>query len=199
MASKIYSEVFSPEEINSIIAFYDSKPVAAQDQYSNNKNLEYQIPDDVSYQLLNPKITKLLGKHEFATGAHKECIKPYALHVDSYTAHQDATTITTFSNNKKHNCALLIPLVEGPQYKTVTFSCYAKNNDFQLNHWVQEKNSLDLTQFPHCDARIDRLPVDIEYTWQLGDVLCWSRDQLHASSDFTQHGVTKRFLILFMA
>jgi hypothetical protein len=199
MTSKIYSEVLSLDEIESIITFYNSKPVAAKDEYSKNKNLEYQIPNDFSYQLLNPKITAILGNHEFATGTHKECIKPYALHVDAYEAHQDAKTITSFATEKNHNCALLIPLVEGSQYKTVVFSCYSKNNNFQMHQWLQEKNSLEIAEFPHCDPRIGRLPVEIEYTWQLGDILRWDRDQLHASADFTRFGVTKQFLILFIA
>ena len=199
MTSKIYSGLLSFKEIESIIAFYNSKPVAAKDEYSKNKNLEYQIPNDFSYQLLNPKITAILGKHKFATGTHKECIKPYALHVDAYEAHKDANTITSFATKKNHNCALLIPLVEGPHYKTVVFSCYSKNNNFQIHQWLQEKNSLDPAEFTHCDPRITHLPVEIEYTWRLGDVLCWDRNQLHASANFARHGVTKQFLILFIA
>ena len=42
-------------------------------------------------------------------------------------------------------------------------------------------------------------PVDIEYAWRRGDILTWNRDQLHASADFTRFGVTKKFLILFIA
>jgi hypothetical protein len=199
MTSKVYNSVLSRYEIDSIVKFYQSRPVAIEDSYSKNKNLEYQIHDDFSYQLLNPKITSMLGQHEFATGAYKECIKPYALHVDAYSAHQDAGTIMSFATEKNHNCALLIPLVEGPCYKTVTFSCYSKNNSFQVASWLQEKNSLDPAEFPHCDSHITHLPVDIEYTWRLGDILRWDRDQFHASADFTRHNVTKQFLILFIA
>ena len=199
MTAKVYTNVLSQDDIDSIIKFYESKPVAATDYYSKNKNLEYQFTNDFSYQLLNPKITAILGEHDFATGTHKECIKPYALHVDAYEAHEEAGTITSFITEKNHNCALLIPLVEGPYYKTVTFSCYSKSNDLSLHQWAQEKNSLDTAEFPHCDPRIGRLPIDIEYTWRLGDILRWDRDQLHASADFTRHGVTKQFLILFIA
>jgi hypothetical protein len=198
MSSKVYSNVFSPQEINSIIEFYSSKSIAAEDHYSKNKNLEYQIQDDFSYQLLNTKITEILGEHEFATGAYKECVRPYALHVDAYATHNSTGTITTFATAKKHNAALLIPLVEGPGYKTVTFKCYSDNNKIQLD-WLGNTNTLNFAEYQHCHSDIVRLPVDIEYSWHLGDMLVWDRNQLHASADFTRYGVTKKFLILFIA
>jgi len=199
MSSTVYSDVFTKKEIDSIIEFYDSKQVKATDHWSNNKYLEYQFAEDFSYQLLNPKLTEILGEHEFDTGTYKECIRPYGLHVDAYEAHQDTNTITSFSSAKKHNKALLIPLVEGPAYKTVTFKCYSPTNNYNLSDWYSDKNSLDPTEFAHEPRDITRLPVDVEYSWHLGDILTWDRNQLHISADFTRFGVTKRFLILFMA
>jgi hypothetical protein len=198
MSSMVYSGIFTKQEIDLITEFYESCPIATQDVYSKNKNLEYQIPEDFSYQLLNPKITQILGEHEFATGAYKECIKPYAIHVDAYTAHQETGTITTFATAKKHNKALLIPLVEGPEYKTVTFKCHSDTNQIK-QEWLQGKNTLDFSEYSHCSNSITQLPVDVEYAWRLGDILSWDRDQLHASADFTRFGVTKKFLILFIA
>jgi hypothetical protein len=199
MTSKIYNNVLSQTEIESIIEFYESKEIKVTDYWSNNKYLEYQIPEDFSYQLLNPKLTKILGEHEFATGTYKECIQPYGLHVDSYEAHQATNSITSFSSAKKHNKALLIPLVEGPAYKTVTFKCYSSTNNFNLSNWNADKNSLDPLEFPHEKRNLTLLPVDVEYSWHLGDILAWNRDQLHISADFTRFGVTKKFLILFIA
>jgi hypothetical protein len=198
MSSKVYSDIFSKQEIDSIIEFFESKSVAAQDEYSKNKNLEYQIPEDFSYKVLNSRITEILGEHEFATGAYKECVKPYSLHVDAYKTHEETGTITTFATAKKHNKALLIPLVEGPGYKTVTFKCYGNTNQIK-QEWLQGKNTLDFSEYSHCNNTITQLPVDVEYSWRLGDILSWDRDQLHASADFTRFGVTKKFLILFIA
>lgn len=199
MSSKIYSNVFTKEDINSIIKFYESKEIKATDQWSNNKYLEYQIPEDFSYRLLNPKLTEILGDHEFDTGAYKECIRPYGLHVDTHEAHKETKTITSFSLAKKHNKALLIPLVEGPEYKTVTFKCYSSTNNYNLFNWYGDNNSLDPIEFPHESRKITLLPIDVEYSWRLGDILTWDRDQLHISADFTRFGVTKKFLILFIA
>ena len=199
MSSKVYSNVFTPEEIDLIIKFYESKEIKATDYWSTNKYLEYQISEDFSYQLLNPKITKILGEHEFATGTYKECIRPYGLHVDAYDAYQATNTIISFSSTKKHNKALLIPLVEGPEYKTVTFKCYSSTNNYNLSDWYGDNNSLNPTEFPHEKNNLTLLPVDVEYSWHLGDVLTWDRDQLHISADFTRFGVTKKFLVLFIA
>lgn len=199
MSSNIYSNVFTKEEIDLIINFYESKEIKATDYWSSNKYLEYQLLEDFSYQILNPKLTEILGEHEFATGTYKECIHPYGLHVDAYQAHEETKTITSFSSAKKHNKALLIPLVEGPEYKTVTFKCYSATNDYYLPDWYGDKNSLDPTEFPHEKNNLTLLPVDVEYSWRLGDVLTWDRDQLHLSADFTRFGVTKKFLVLFIA
>ena len=199
MSSKIYSNVFTQEEIDLIIEFYESKEIKATDHWSNNKYLEYQVPEDFSYQVLNPKLTEILGDHEFDTGAYKECVQPYGLHVDAYKAHQDTNTITSFSSAKKHNKALLIPLVEGPAYKTVTFKCYSSTNNYNLSNWYGDKNLLNTKEFGHERRNITLLPVDVEYSWRLGDILTWDRDQLHISADFTRFEVTKKFLILFIA
>jgi len=199
MTSKVYTGILSRSEIDSIIKFYETKEIKATDHWSNNKYLEYQIPEDFSYQLLNPKLTEIFGDHEFATGAYKECTRPYGLHVDAYEAHQETNTITSFSSAKKHNKALLIPLVEGPAYKTVTFDCYATVNRNDISDWYGDKNSLDPKEFRHERRDLTLLPVDVEYSWRIGDILTWDRDQLHMSADFTRFGVTKKFLILFIA
>ena len=199
MSSTVYSNVFTKDEIDSVIKFYESKEIKAKDHWSNNKYLEYQLAEDFLYKLLNPKLTKILGEHEFATGAYKECVRPYGLHVDAYEAHQATNTIASFSSAKKHNKALLVPLVEGPGYKTVTFKCYSSTNNYNLSNWYGDKNSLDPKEFGHAHGDITLLPVDVEYTWHLGDILTWNRDQLHISADFTRFGVTKKFLVLFIA
>lgn len=198
MTAKLYNNVFSHAEIQTINEFYVSKSIAAQDQYAYNKNLEYQIPEDFSYQMLNPKITKMLGEHEFSTGAYKECVQPYPLHVDGYAAHESTGTITSFSYAKKHNAAVLIPLVEGAWFKTVVFQCYSTDHKIKPE-WHGDKNSLDCNEYSHETRDFSRLPVDIEYVWSLGDVLVWQRDQLHMSANFAKHGITKKFLILFIA
>jgi hypothetical protein len=202
--SQIFRNVLSKEEIQLILDFYTDKHDAKTEQWVINKNLEYHIPEDFSYQLLNSKLTAILGEHEFATGAYKECLRPYPLHVDAYDAHAELGTVEQFATVKKHNRAMLIPLVEGHPFKTVTFKCYAKKNDFRPApaDWLVDTNELNPDEYTHCKFDIDlikHLPVDTEYSWQLGDILTWDRDQLHISADFAKHGLIKKFLIMFIA
>lgn len=203
--AQVYRNVLTLLEIQSIVDFYADKPDAATQDYVINKNLEYHIPDNFIYQLLNPKITALLGHHEFDNGAYKECLKPYPLHVDTHYAHTQVSTMETFQSQAQHNAALLIPLVQGPMFRTVAFDCYAEDNNWytEIDAWRGEHNCLQRDHYRSSDDRtfdmLSHLPVDIDYEWQLGDVLTWQRNQLHVSADFASHGLVKKFLVLFIA
>lgn len=203
--AQVYHNVLTAQEIQSIIDFYADQPDAATQDYVINKNLEYHIPDNFIYQLLNPKLQQILGDHEFDNGAYKECLKPYPLHVDTHYAHEQLDTMTTFSSEHRHNAAVLIPLVEGDMYRTVAFNCYAQDNNWytDIDAWRGERNVLQREHYQSSDDRtfdmLSHLPVDVDYRWRLGDVLTWKRDQLHVSADFASFGVTKKFLVLFVA
>jgi hypothetical protein len=200
MTSKIYNNVLSIEEIESIISFYKDKPDAGTESYVVNKNLEYHRPVDFSYKLLNPKLNQILGTdHEFYTGAYKECMKPYPLHTDDNQRHSELGTVMSFSNRQIHNVALLIPLVEGPVFKTITFDIFSKE-DLNTKR-LKDVNELDSNDFTHVNNfnTLRKLPIDTIYNWKLGDMLSWDRDQYHISADFAKHGLIKKFLILFMA
>jgi hypothetical protein len=205
MPAKLFSQIFSQDEIKQIIDYYATQPVMAQDEWSINKGLEYFIPGSFIEKLCGPKITAVLGPHEFATGAYKECIKPYPLHVDTHVAHDELKTVTNFSDRKIHDRALLIPLVQGDFFRTVIFDCVSSENDFDddIVNWIGQPNHLQIEDFSHCvrdfNRHIQYLPVDLDYKWSLGDMIMWNRDQLHISTDFTRSTQTKRFLIFFVA
>jgi hypothetical protein len=203
--AQVFQNILTAAEIQSIVDFYADRPDAATQDYVVNKNLEYHIPEDFIYQLLNPKLNDLLGEHEFDNGAYKECMKPYPLHVDTHYAHEQLETMTTFGSKQRHNIAVLIPLVEGPQFRTVAFNCYAEDNNWytEIDAWRSERNCLRRDDYRASDDRtfdmLAHLPVDIDYEWRLGDVLTWQRNQLHVSADFASHGLVKKFLVLFIA
>ena len=199
--SKIYEDIFTKEEIYQILDFYSDKPDAHTEIGIINKNLEYHIPDDFSFKLLNSKITKLVGgNHEFDGGAYKESSAPYPLHVDTASAHYEVGASLLSSGTKKYNLSILIPLVEGPQFKTVTFNIFSKDNHINLNEYKEERNSLDPKDFTHENFNtINYLPVDTVFEWKLGNVLIWPRDQWHASTNFLEYGLIKKFLIMFIA
>ena len=199
--SKIYEDILTKEEIYQILNFYSDKPDVQTEKGIVNKNLEYHIPDDFSFKLLNPKITKLIGKdHEFDGGAFKESTAPYMLHVDTSSAHYEIGATLLSSGMKKFNLSILIPLVEGPHFKTVTFNIFSQDNHINLRDYMGEKNSLDSKDFTHENFDvINYLPVDTVFEWKLGNILIWPRDQWHASTNFLEYGLVKKFLIMFIA
>lgn len=199
--STIYQDIFTEKEIDQILDFYADKSDAHTEQGIINKNLEYHIPTDFSYKLLNPKISNLIGQdHEFDGGAYKESQAPYGLHVDTASAHYEIGASLLSSGIKKHNLSILIPLVEGPQLKTVTFDIYSEDNHINLNDYMQKKNSLDSRDFTHGNFNlINYLPVDTVFEWKLGSVFTWPRNQWHASNNFVEHGLIKKFLIMFIS
>lgn len=200
MTSKIFNNVLTTEDISALIKFYHDKPDTKTESYVINKNFEYQIPEDFAYQLLHPKLEKILGPHEFDTGAYKECLQPYPLHSDSPETHEKLSTVTSFAAKKRLNLAVLIPLVEGNEFCTVVFDCFTVQ-DLKDKRQVTT-NQLKSEDFGHCKGTwpvINRLPVVNEYHWQLGDIFVWDRQQYHVSTDFARHGLVKKFLIMFVA
>ena len=78
--AQVIPNAITPVQIQELRDYYDTKQVDAHTpNFSNNKNLEYHIEDDISYRIFNPVFTSLLGEHEFDTGAYKEKQKLEAL------------------------------------------------------------------------------------------------------------------------
>lgn len=206
MVSQIFSNVFPLVLIDEIKNFYSSESEVHTETGIINKNLEYHIPTSYIYQTLNPFLTAILGKdHEFSTGTYKSSQNPYIIHVDSRIQHDEFSHCMSFDRGEiKQNKAVLIPLVEGPQFRTVTFKVWSDYNPMLedvKNKMTAEKNHLlpdDFDHDPFFDA-INYLPVDVDYTWKKGDVLVWDRNQWHMSSNFWKQGQRKEFLVLFIA
>ena len=200
MSSRIFQNVLQPEDISAILEFYQHKPDAKTESYTINKNFEYHIPEDFSYQLLHEKIEKILGPHEFDTGAYKECIKPYPLHSDSPETHSSIESLMSFGTKKNLNLAILIPLVEGDEFCTVVFDCYSTQD--LKNKQQPTPNQLKQQDFGHCTNQwpmLNRLPIVDVYHWRVGDVFIWDRQQYHVSADFAKYGLVKKFLIMFVS
>ena len=195
----IYKNALSLSELNQLLEYYQTQPEIHNEPNVVNKNLEYHRPIDFSYKILNPVVAGILGPdHEFDTGAYKECLQPYILHSDSHEQHAEYGTVTSFATTQKHNLAMLIPLVDGPEFSTVTFDIYSKQ-DITTKR-LSMPNNLVKEDFGHDNFdTINHLPVSEIYNWQRGDVFTWDRQQYHISTNFARYGVVKKFLILFMA
>jgi len=206
----LHKNILSVNDIESIIDFYYSDPGIDNNEYGINKNLEYHIPDNFIHQLFNPILSKLIGNdHVFDTGSVKESYKPYPLHVDTRLQHDKITGLMSFGTGiPKYNLSVLVPLVEGPEFRTVVFNSKLDNNPkypaVLTDHpeLLGDKNYLKRTDFMHLNDlefyAINHLEIDVDYTWETGDILIFSRDQLHISADFSVNNLIKKFLIFFI-
>jgi hypothetical protein len=206
--SKVYNDVFSLDEIRELQAWLDNQPVSAVDNNGQNlnKNLDYHIKFSAPYRIIKPKLDKLIGlDHEFSTGSYKECRGPYQIHIDHYAFQKNHRS---FSDKQTYELALLIPMVEGPEFKTILFDIFDKEYNEMggpaPESWLTVKdNGLDLNEFGHFNeptkSQITHIPLDCIIEWQLGSVIQWDRYQLHASSNFARFGAIKKFIIIFLA
>jgi len=203
--AKVFKNLISFNDINSIINFYQSQDEQHTEKGIVNKNLEYHIPDSFIFEILKPYMDIVVGPaHEFSTGSYKSSKNPYIIHVDSRTQHTTYPDCMLFDEGLvKLNKAVLIPLVEGPEFRTVAFEVWSDRNptpqDIKLHR--TEKNHLLPEHFDHDKNfnDINFLKVAIDYQWQLGDIFTWDRNQWHMSNNFYKLGKVKTFLILFMA
>ena len=204
----IYKNIFTPEEISSLQSYFTAAPINAVEANSNvNKNLDYHVEDSLCRQIVYPKIHAILGDHKFGGGAYKECVTPYKLHYDNHSTHDYIGA--TFDQTVDKNKVVLIPLVEGTDFSTVTFDIFSSDNRPNAIEVTPEDatalNNLDLDLFSHIPepnrSKIRYLPVDVYYQWQLGDALVWSRDQLHCSTNFLRNNAAsvKKFIVIFLA
>jgi len=200
--STVYNSIIDRKKLEKISKYYSLLPDLGSETNDQiiNKKLEYHNKNDISYNIFSPLFTEILGEHDLDVGAYKESSNPYPIHTDSASHHEYWNDrITRRGGEEKHNMALLVPLVEGPEFKTVVFDAYSeeffKEPDPKI---LIDDNGLDPDEFRHCQQCVTRLPLEISYEWKLGDILTWDRNQLHASADFARHGLIKKFLIFFM-
>lgn len=205
VTSKIYPGLLSAAEIQQIRDFYDQQPAFYAESGILNKNLEYHIPENFIYKLMNPKLNLVLGEHhEFDTGSYKSSSRPYIIHVDSRQQHDQYPDCMSFgSKTVKQNKAILVPLVEGNGLRTVTFKVWSDLNPTQDQFLIHAgpKNHLLAEDFDH-DSNfnyIQNLPVDMDYHWNVGDILVWDRNQWHMSTNFSKYNTIKTFLVFFMS
>ena len=190
MLAQVYKNILSPTEISQLIEYFDNKEISVSKHYGNDKDIDFDVKDSVCYNLVRPIIDKILGKdYECCGSAYRETTQPAPLHDD-----QNFPNVT-----KKFNRGFLIPLVEGKEFNTVIFDAVGKP-DLVKN--LVENNKLNPNDFTHeslaVQQLITQLPVDLMFTWKLGDMVSWDTDQLHASTDYSKYGLVKKFIIFFI-
>jgi hypothetical protein len=203
--SRMYKNVFTLDEIKLLQQDQDSRSVAVNNNNIIDKTLDYHIETSIPCKIIRPKINEIIGPdHEFSTGSYKEARRPYQLHVDNLVFHDK---LYKFSTSHKHNLVILIPLVEGPHFNTAFFNVWS-DVDLGMNKPLPEKyltgtNNVDLNLFTHVNeparSQIPKLPLDNVWSWELGCAIVWDRNQLHSSTDFAKYGLSKKFVVIFLA
>lgn len=206
--SIVYDDVFTVEEIDQLREFYDAQPVAYTNESTGNqaKNLDYHIPGSTAFRIVRPKLNKLLGNdHNFLIGAYHECHSPFQTHIDNakYTEQWNS-----FNVQRKHERLFLIPLMEGPNLNTIMFDQFSEEDvgmgQLLPQEWTKEANDLDLNELTHIDKaardQLQYIPVDQVINWKKGRMFSWNINQLHASTNFKQHGIDiKKYILIGIA
>jgi len=201
--ARVYKDIFVQSEIQEILNYFAERPIATVNANGNlDKNLDYHIESSLAYNLIKPKITTILGEHSFQNGSYKECVCPYPTHIDNQAWWTDKAY--TFNVEQQHECFLLIPLTFDTRFRTVIFDVLSEERlemgEPMPQAWMQGKNNLTLKDFTHFKdetrEQLQYLPIDMDITWQVGDIIRWHKNQLHCSTNFAQFGLIKKFVLL---
>jgi len=210
MKSNIHRNIFDQSEIDRLIKYFnldvvpfESPQLVNSEIQCRDKGLGWDKPVSVVRSIVGPKLRNILGRDfKFITGTFKESIIPYVPHVDNNYLFKRADLIDEYDRSAE-GVAFLIPLMEDQRLMTVTFDVYDEKYDMGEDlheSWTTGHNDISIDEFGHLAENvrkdINKINVDQIFHWKMGDMLSWTRDQLHTSNDFRRHGIIKKFLIL---
>lgn len=201
---RVIDDFLTINEIDKLTKWFSFMPEEAY-SLGSQKNLHYHKPTLVR-SIIKPKIDGLIGDdYTVGAGSYKADTIPHPHHVDNYRHFGEV--LGEYSYTPKHNLTLLIPLNESPHFKTIFWDVfvdgYFKSNGFIEDAWkTSTQTALTAEQITHISEpmRSDLLsvPIDQIVDWKLGSAIISHRYQLHASTDFAKHSLTKKFAVFFI-
>ena len=219
--TKVYKNVFDSKLLDTVKKYVDNKEEIHKQTvdgivWSENKHSDLQDSESFTGKVLLPKIKKILG-YDF--DIHICCYKtskfPYGLHNDSHYENFgkavgediEIDSVIKANDNTKLQ-TILIPLVSGPEYRTLIFDVF----DNDLKHmpntlpdsWLTSTNQLDIQDLMHINeparSQILQMPLEVDYQWEVGDIITWPREKIHCSNDFRRYGKAyKDIIVIFTA
>lgn len=215
MTVSIFSEFLTISETNLLLSYFDDQPYVAENTTQHNsdtviknrhKNTDYNVPGSFVWQIIYPKLEKILGPHVMESGSYLESHYPFSIHSDTPTTFKERNF---YSHTKTSiNMSVLISLNEDPSFKTVMFNYFSNTLDCDLipttsaefNATTNYKHAdLDLSHFSQQESEfVKNLEITDVYRWQTGSTILWPRDQLHSSSNFYSSGKQKKAIVLFL-
>lgn len=212
MSAKIYENVFTSKEIDQLIDFYAGLPVSNTKYLPDGrlfrvmKNSEYNMEDQLSFKIINPKLTEVLGQHHFTGGHWMDSYSPFLLHIDNIASYNDRN-VPVYESPLHKNIGVLIPLCENPHFHTVFFDhCLDVMNPQAIADLARSRDETLSDEFmqlmDHHPAetlqKIRHLKLDRVIEWKLGSIFSWPRDQLHCSSNFEKYNLNKQAIVLWL-
>jgi len=212
MTINTFHNVFTHEEIKQLINFYASLPVSNTKYLPDGrlfriiKNSEYNLEDQAAFKILNPKLTEILGPHQFTGGHWMDSYSPFCVHIDNISNYNQRG-VSVFEAETHKNIGVLIPLCEHEHFKTIFFDCLLDNLDPGYLDKLSNVNNPELSsEFMtlvdhHSDEeynKIKKIKLDCIVDWKIGDVFSWPRDQLHCSSNFAKYNLNKQAIVLWL-
>lgn len=218
MSVTVHEDFISLEEIESINAYYAT-------QKFNNSGCHPEFTDKLQWEnitiapwiwkdILHEKVSKLFnGIYTVSAGCGKfqRCHIPFGMHMDSKPKHTNNNPRLSHTWETEGR-ALLIPLNAGPHLHTVFWNKHyhtveEQNTDFLAfsklptdqirNNGIGELYDLEFAWGDKNKKLYNHLDVDTVFNWKLGSAATWGRNQLHASTDFTNHAAYKDCLTIF--
>ena len=206
--SKVYKNIFTSEDLHSLINFYDSelteKIYNPHEPGNEIQPLHYDKKYSPVYKIIRPKLNQFIGSdHMIHGGGYRKNYTPFGIHADNYN---EISVVNPVHYKSNHDLAVLVPLVEDPRLKTILFDVRTELKigfDNPLpESWLGEQNNLNIEDFDHIyeptKTQIGKLSVDRVIDWKLGDMIIWDRNQLHASTNFAKFGLFKRFIVIWI-
>jgi len=218
MSVTIFENFITLEEIDVINDYYATQQFSNRGFHPEHKDkLQWEnitIAPWIWKDILDEKVSKLSnGTYTVSVGCGKfqRCYIPFGMHMDSKPKHTNDNP--QFSKNwKTEGWALLIPLNAGPHLHTVFWDKHyhtvnEQNNDFLAfsnldnnqikNNGIGELYNLEFAWGDKNKKLYNHLEVDTVFEWKIGSAATWGRNQLHASTNFTNHVAYKDCLTIF--
>lgn len=172
--------------------------------FYKSKHLDYHIEKSIPNQILKPVIDSIMPNASVQTYAYIESYTPFDLHVDTIKESMNRNE-TAFDNTTSlvYNSAVLIPLDEGANLRTVIFDVKTDvwKEGMSANYVTNVDNGLLEEDFSHVNdldkPNIKYLPLLEDNQWKRGNIITWDRTYLHLACNFKKHVPFKRALTLF--
>lgn len=199
----------SEKDLAFLEKWLDKKPYVEKflpngELFYKQKYLDYHIEKSIPQQILKPILDKIIPNASIQTSGYVESFVPFDLHVDTIKESINRNEYA-FSNitSTSYNSAVLIPLDEGANLRTVIFDvrCEEWKPGMSVNYITNIDNGLLEEDFSHVNEldlpNIKYLPLLEDNQWKRGSIITWDRAYLHLACNYRKHVPFKRALTLF--